>query len=120
MKLGNKSNVELKNLVVDLCKFSNENKVDLWRRIAEDLTKPTRQRRLVNTFKINLTTKEGETIIVPGKVLGSGDINHKVNVAAFDFSSSAIEKIKNAKGNVMTIKELLEKNPKAKDVRIIG
>lgn len=120
MKPIQKSNVHLKNLALDLYKYSNENKSAFWRRIADDLLKPTRSRRLVNVFKLNLFSKDGEVVVVPGKVLGTGDLNHKVTVAAYDFSKSAVEKIRNAKGDVLTIKELLEKNPQAKDVRILG
>jgi len=120
MKRIRKSNIYLKNLALDLYKVSSENKSAFWRRIADDLLKPTRQKRLVNIFKLDLYSKDGETVIIPGKVLGSGDINHKVNVVAFDFSQSAIEKIKSAKGSVMTIQELVQKNPQGKDVRILG
>ena len=120
MKRITKTNSYLKDLAVGLYKFSNENKTNLWKRVADDLLMPTRQRRLVNVFKLNLYSQEGDVIVVPGKVLGTGDITHKVTVAAFNFSKSAVEKIKNAKGNVMTIQELVQKNPKGKDVKVFG
>ena len=115
-----KSNVHLKNLAVDLYKHSSETKSGLWSRLADDLMKPTRERRLVNIFKLDLFSKDGEVVVVPGKVLGTGDLNHKVTVAAFSFSDSAVEKIRNAKGTVMTIQELAKKNPKGENVRILG
>jgi len=115
-----KSNANLKQLALDLYRFSSENKSKFWRRIADDLLLPTRRKRLVNVFSIDLSTKDGEVVIVPGKVLGMGDINHKVTVAAYSFSQSAVEKIKQAKGSVMSIPELAQKNPKAKDVRILA
>ncbi len=120
MKPSKKSNVYLNQLAVDLCKFSSENKVGLWRTVAETLMKPTRAKPLVNVFELDLHSKDGEVILVAGKVLGTGDINHKVTVAAFSFSKSAVEKITKAKGNVMTIQELVQKNPKAKDVRLFA
>ncbi|MBT4805201.1 50S ribosomal protein L18e [Candidatus Woesearchaeota archaeon] len=91
-----------------------------WRRIVKDLNKPSRQRRVVNLYKINKCVKEGETIIVPGKVLSVGDLNKKVDIAALNFSSGAKEKIIEAKGKAMTIKELLQINPEGKKVRILG
>lgn len=115
-----KTNAYLKNLAVTLYRASSENKNGIWKRLADDLLVPTRQKVLVNVFKLNMHSKDGDIIVVPGKVLGTGDINHKVTVAAYGFSKSAIEKIKIAKGNVMSIQELLEKNPKGKDVRIFG
>jgi len=114
------SNLELVGLIQLLRKQSNEQKVKLWKRIADDLEKPTRQRREVNLFNIEKHTKENDLIIVPGKVLGTGDLNHKVTVAAFNFSGSAIEKIKKAKGECLTIPEIMDKNPKAQKLRIMG
>jgi large subunit ribosomal protein L18e len=92
----------------------------IWKRIAKDLEKPTRQRRIVNLYKINKNTKDSEAVIVPGKVLGTGELDHKVLVVAWDFSDGAKEKITKAKGACMTIPEMLEKNPKGKDLRIMG
>ena len=91
-----------------------------WRRIVKDLKKPSRQRRVVNLYKINQCVKEGETIIVPGKVLSVGDLDKKVDVAALNFSNGAKEKIVGANGKAMTIKELLQINPEGKKVRILG
>ena len=120
MKQITKTNNYLKQLVFDLYRLSSENKVNVWKRIADDLMAPTRNRRLVNLFKIDMHAQDGDVIVVPGKVLGTGDINRKVTVAAFSFSKSAVEKIRNAKGNVMTIEELVHKNPKGKDVKVFG
>ncbi len=120
MKQITKTNQHLKNLVVDLYKHSSENKTNIWKRVADDLLMPARKHRLVNLFKLDMYAKEGETVLIPGKVLGTGDINRKLTVAAFSFSKSAVEKIKNAKGNVMTINELMQKNPKGKDVRLFA
>ena len=100
--------------------MSNQENVKVWKRIASDLEKPTRRRATVNLYKINQNTKDEETVIVPGKVLSVGELDHKVNVAAFNFSTEARNKIVNAKGKVLTIYELLKLNPKGKGVRIIG
>lgn len=91
-----------------------------WKRIMHDLQKPTRQRRIVNVYKIEKFAREGETVVVPGKVLSMGDLNKKVTVAALTFSEEASRKIHEAKGTVLSIQELLQKNPEAKKVRILG
>jgi len=57
---------------------------------------------------------------VPGKVLGTGEISKKITIAAHTFSSSACDKILNAKGEILTISELIKKNPKGSKVRILG
>ena len=120
MKQITKTNSYLKALASDLYKLSSENKSNIWRRVADDLMVPTREKKLVNLFKIDMYAKEGDVILVPGKVLGTGDISKKVTVSAFSFSKSAVEKIKTAKGNVLSIQELIQKNPKGKDVRLMA
>jgi len=92
----------------------------LWRRVALDLQKPTRQRRAVNVYKIEQFARDGETILVPGKVLSVGDLKKKVAVAALTFSADAVRKITEAKGTVLSIHDLLLKNPEGKKVRILG
>ena len=114
------TNVQTVALVQLLRKHASEQKINLWHRIADDIEMSTRSRREVNLFRINQHTKENETIIVPGKVLGTGDLSHKVTVAAFNFSESAREKIAKANGVCLTIHEMLQKNPKGQNVRIIG
>ena len=107
--------------LIDLLReISRKQQSALGSRIAAELEKPTRQRRLVNIYKLDKYTKDNETVLVPGKVLGTGELSHKVNVAAYSFSDGAKEKIMKAKGQCFTIPELLEKNPKGQNVRIIG
>ncbi len=113
------TNYQLKLLIAELEKKAADSKVRLWRRLANDLKKPSRQRRIVNIYKIDRYAKEGETIVVPGKVLNVGELTKKVDVAAFCFSEAALEKIEKV-GKVMSIKELMETNPEGKKVRILG
>jgi len=113
------SNEYLRNLINDLKDLSRKENVKIWKRIADDLNKPTRQRREVNLRKINLHCKDNESIIVPGKVLSDGELKKKVTVAAWNFSAKAKEEI-NKVGKTMTIRQLMKDNPKGKKVRIIG
>ncbi len=110
------TNVELKNLIEELRELSIKEKVNIWKRVAKDLSKSRRQRRNVNLDKIDKHTKDNETIIVPGKVLGDGNLTHKVKIAAFQFSELAKNKIKNS----LKIQEIMKENPKGKNIRIIG
>ncbi len=106
--------------IKELKKTSIDNKSKLWKRVASDLEKSTRNKRLVNIYKIDKYAKTGEIIIVPGKVLGTGNLTKKVTVAAYNFSESAFEKINDAKGEAISIIELMKKNPNGKKVRILG
>ncbi len=58
-------------------------------------------------------------MVVPGKLLASGSIDHAVTVAAFDISDKAKAKLEAVKAKYITIPELLEKNPKGSNVKII-
>lgn len=114
------TNEELRNLVLELKKASATQKVGLWRRIAYDLERPSRKRRVVNLSRIEKNANKNELIVVPGKVLGAGEIKKSVIVAAWQFSQQAREKIIQANGECMSIQELLAKKPKLSEVRIIG
>ena len=107
-------------LIQELKRLASEQKVGVWSRIAEDLERSTRNRRIVNLSRLNRFTNDNEIIIVPGKVLGAGNIDHKVTVAAWNFSGQAKEKIEAVKGQCLTIAELARKNPKGSNMRILG
>jgi len=113
-------NKQMSKLIESLKIAAIEKNVPLWKRIAVDLEKPTRNRREVNVFKIEKFARDGEIIVVPGKVLGSGALSKKVTVAALSFSDSARDKIKSIHGETLRIAELLEKNPQGSKVRIMG
>ena len=90
----------------------------LWKRVAIELEKSTRQMPRVNILKLDRYVREGEIAIVPGKVLSLGQLSKKMTVAALHFSDRAKEKI-NTKGEALSIDQLLQKNPKGNKVRII-
>ena len=116
MKRTGPTNDNLRKLIIDLNNASKKLNVPLWSRIAFELNKPTRKRREVNLRQINSYINDGEIALVPGKVLGDGDLTKKAKVAAFRFSESAKAKIKDS----LSIEELVKTNPKGKGVRIIG
>lgn len=114
------TNPILNELIQELKKKSIEQKIKLWKRIALDLERPTRNRRIVNLSRINRNTKENEIIVVPGKVLGSGVLSHKLTISAFQFSESAKNKILENGSKIIPLTELSNENPKGKRIRIIG
>jgi len=114
-----KTNPRLTNLIVLLKNTSRENEAMIWREIAGRLETPKRNYAEVNLSKINRYANAGDVIIVPGKVLGSGVIEQSVKIAALNFSESATNKIRDAKGQCMTIEQLIKDNPKGSGVRIL-
>lgn len=119
MRRTGPTNTNTRKLIASLKKLSIENGVKIWKRVATDLEKPTRRKRVVNLAKIDRTALENETVVVPGKVLGTGDLTKKVTIAAFSFSDQAKEKISKS-GSFISIDELAKQNPKGSKVRVIG
>jgi len=120
MKRTGPTNPLLRDLIGELKKRSNEQDANLWKRIALDLEKPTRQRRAVNLSRINRHTKENEVVVVPGKVLGSGDLNHKLTISAYQFSEQAKDKLEKSGAQIVSLLELSKEKPDGKNIRIIG
>jgi len=109
----------LRELIKTLKRLSIEKKVRIWKAVAHELERPTRIRREVNLERISRVCKNNETIIVPGKVLGWGNLDKKLTVAAFAFSKQAFIKI-NESGKAIFISDLMHQNPSGSKVRIIG
>ncbi len=120
MKNNYKTNPRLMDLITGLKNQSREKQVPLWRDIALRLERPTRNTSEVNLSRINRYTKDKDLILVPGKVLGAGELNHPLTVAALSFSEGAKNKITEAGGSCLSIQELMDKNPEGTRVRIIG
>lgn len=108
-----KTNKELINLVNILKK----QKSPLWQTVIKYLTAPTRKAVAVNIEKINKLTKNNEIAIVPGKVLGKGNLDHEAIVVAFKFSEKARKKLAE-KANLMTIYDFIGKQSDFKNIPI--
>ena len=120
MKRTGPTNKYLQELIVELKKKASVENVRFWSRIASDLERPTRTRRVVNLSKIDRHTKEGEIIVVPGKVLSGGELNHSLTIAAWQFSEKALDKINQKKAKAISIQDLMKSNIKGKRIRIMG
>ncbi|RME32000.1 50S ribosomal protein L18e [Candidatus Woesearchaeota archaeon] len=113
-------NQQLTTVIAELKRLAIERKRPLWKRVATDLEKPTRQRRVVNLWRVDQVAKEGELIVVPGKLLGEGELTKKVTIAAAQYSESARAKLAANGSTLMSLTELTKKVPDGKNVRIIG
>ncbi|MBS7650113.1 MAG: 50S ribosomal protein L18e [Candidatus Bathyarchaeia archaeon] len=117
--LVKKTNPQLIELVKILQKASRKNCAPIWSAILQSLLKPRKHMARVNVGRIARVTRGGDTVAVPGKVLGSGKINHQITVAALGFSSTAVKRITSTGGRCITIGKLLEENPRGNHVKII-
>jgi len=111
----------LKSDIIALKKAAKKGeKSRLWKTVAEFLERSRSRRVVVNVGKIAKLTKPGDVVIVPGKVLGGGLIEHKVIVGGFSFSERARSKIAAAGGEALPIKKFIEKYSSYKGVKLIG
>jgi len=115
-----KTNPNLVGLIGKLKEASRTNEAPVWRDIALRLEGPASNWAEVNISRLDRYASENETVVVPGKLLGSGEIDKKLTVAAYRFSGQAKEKIVNAGGQNLSIEELLARNPTGSKVRIMG
>jgi large subunit ribosomal protein L18e len=118
-RAAKKTNPRLLNLISTLNEASKENNAKIWREIAKRFDSPNSNYAEVNIGKISRYAGNGETILVPGKVLGSGVLTQQVSVAALNFSKSATLKIESANGTCMTIEDLIRNNPAGSRIRIL-
>lgn len=116
-KMSNTTNERMQKLIAELNDKAKESK--LIKRIVKDANKSLKVIREVNLSRINRYTKENDLIIVPGKVLGGGELNHKLTISALKFSESAISKIEKSGSKIISIEEMT-KEPTGKKIRIIG
>ena len=116
MKKTGPTNIQTRRLIAFLEETARKNKSGLWKRVVSELSKPSRSRCEVNLTKLSAVTKDGETAVVPGKILGLGEATHSVRVAALNASSSAKEKLGDS---LLTLRALAEENPKGSNVRLV-
>lgn len=88
-----------------------------WIEVASILTAPGRKSKSANLSQIEKL--EGEMIVVPGKVLSQGEITKKVKVVATKFSEKALQKLKDAGCEALTIKEAIKINKDGKGLTIL-
>ena len=115
-----KTNQELVSLIRFLKKYSYETEAPIWRDIAKRLERPRRSWAVVNVSKLDRYAEADEAVIVPGSILGAGDITKPLTVAAFKASQVAVEKIENAGGTVISLDQLATDIPTGQGIRILG
>ena len=113
------TNPELIAVLKTLIRTANEEDAAIWGALADKLRKSKHNRVSINLSRINRYSVEDETVVVPGKVLGSGVLTHRVKVAAFSFSRQAREKVEGAGGKCLTIQALIGENPEGSGIKLV-
>ncbi|MBS3086375.1 50S ribosomal protein L18e [Candidatus Pacearchaeota archaeon] len=118
-KIEKQSQRKNNEVLVETIRAAKKTGSEFWMQVASILSSPRRQKVAVNLNDIEKSTKEGDSIVVPGKVLSQGELSKKVAIVAFAFSDKTKEKLLKTKSQAITIMEEIKKNPGAKGVRIL-
>jgi len=114
------TNAVVLHMAKELKDASKKNKAPIWLRLAELALKPSSARRTVNVTEIDRLTKDGDVIVVPGKVLGTGVMSHKITLCSFSISNTGAQKVLQQGGKILSYSELIKNHPTGKGVTIIG
>jgi large subunit ribosomal protein L18e len=99
---------------------SKKNNAPIWSRLAELALKPSSARRTINIGQIDKFVKDNDVIVVPGKILGTGNLSHKITLCSFSISTSGAKKVLQSGGKIFSLSELIKSHPTGKGVIIIG
>jgi large subunit ribosomal protein L18e len=113
-------NDSLINTIQTLRRALKTEKSAIWKAVLKELSRTRSNRREVNIDRLANVTNENDVVIVPGKILGSGNLSHKLTVWSFDISEVAAKKIIQVGGKLIPLDNLLQKYPSGKGIRIIG
>ena len=111
---------QLVELVKELKNASKKNDAPIWSKIAENALKSNSNKKTINLKKIEQLTNDGNAVIISGKVLGTGNLSHKVIISSFSISSSAAKKIKESGGEILKFSDMIKRFPTGNGVKIIG
>ncbi len=113
--------LETKNLVFFLKRVGKKSKARVWLEIARRLCAPARKRREVSLYRLNKLVADGDVLAIPTKLVGSKGFafRKKITVGCFAVSSKAFKQLQAAGSNVLSLKQLAEKNPEGKKIKII-
>ena len=106
-------------ILVETVRAAKKTSSNFWLKVAGILSGPRRARNEININDIEKVTKEGDSVVFPGKVLSQGDISKKIAVIAFGFSEKAREKLLKNKSHVLSILEEIKKNPSAEGLKFL-
>ena len=99
---------------------SKKNNAPIWERLADLALKPTRAKRTMNLGQLDKFVSDNDVVVVPGKVLGTGSLSHKITLCSFSISTTGAKKVTQSGGKIIDFAQLIKNNPTGKGVKIIG
>ncbi|MCL4322879.1 MAG: 50S ribosomal protein L18e [Candidatus Thermoplasmatota archaeon] len=119
IQVERKTSPKIKETVKTILELSRENQSPLWRDIAKRLSETRQNYADLNVGKISKLCKDGDIVVVPGKVLGSFFAVGKVKISALDISEKAMRKVKESGSEFIPLQDLAKENPEPKNIKIM-
>ena len=110
-RLKKKTNTRL---VRALIKLKKKNPV-----VGKILVEPVKKSLWVNLKDIEKKAGGVTKILVPGKILSSGELTKKIKVVAWGASEKAIEKMKKSGVEFVYLSDEIKKNPELKELVVV-
>lgn len=110
-------NLQIQKLIENLYKSSKDKKKEIYASVARILEASSRKQPSKNLFNLQRLSyiKDGDIVVIPGKVLGTGNLEKNITIYALSFSEAAKAKYKGLK----TLKDFCKDNIDYKKVKLI-
>ena len=112
-QLKRKTNPELVETIIAA------KKKKAWEKVAGLISPPRKKHTSINLGEIEKKSKQGEIVVIPGKVLSQGEISKKIKIVALNFSEKAREKLIKSGSEAISILKEIKSNPEAKNLKIL-
>ncbi|MFH1257209.1 MAG: 50S ribosomal protein L18e [Candidatus Diapherotrites archaeon] len=121
MKRTGPTKKSMRELVVAFEKKGKKEKQAIWLRVSKMVNAPRRKRAEVSLWRIEGLAKKakGKTLVVAGKVIGSGALGEKMSIAALEFSSGAKKAIEDAKGKTIDLAQYVTEKVNAAELKLV-
>lgn len=87
--------------------------------MSEILAKPSRNRPEINLYRLNKLTKDNDIVVIPGKILGAGTLDHPITISSLMVSNLALTKLTESKSTHMSIEDMMKKYKKGSNIKIL-
>lgn len=94
---------------VELIRELKKQKSSFWTFVANQLSMPKTRLVEINLERLNKLTKAKDIVLVPGKIMGKGTLDHEITLGCFKITAEAKKKI--GKTKLVKIKDMLKEKP---------
>ncbi|HOZ35541.1 MAG TPA: 50S ribosomal protein L18e [archaeon] len=110
-------NLQTQKLIENLYKLSKDKKKEIYVSVAKILEASSKKQPSKNLFNLQKMSyiNDGDIVVIPGKILGTGILEKKITIYALSFSESAKTKYKGLK----TLRDFCKDNIDYKKVKLI-